>query len=547
MSRPIEERIDAWHAALLGDPDRLTWWRRRKVKAKILKRFRVGFDGEAYTFPVLGDAGWFVRRYVPGGDPKWTTPKGERVTILGWDRKVARAFRIYLVEGEPDLLVARSMGFEAICTTGGAGTWREEWNQRFEGRRVAIMFDCDSAGREGARRVRDQLREHAEEVRVVDLDPSRNDGFDLTDFFVDGAEPSELVGLLMHAPIARPELVIESITTVAERIDSAPPPQWLFRQVVTADSYGVLASAEKIGKSWAMIDAAVSAVTGTPWLGQFDTERSGGVLYFAGEGGDRKVLRRVRAVLASRDTDLEEVQRLRVASRNPDLSNRAHLDRIVRELSNHPAVLVILDPLYLALGRDARSSDLANMGTYLREIQYVAQDAGAALLVAHHLRKTGRDTSFAQMTGAGPSAWGRILLTGTLDKKESKTLAGGETLAVVTWQVVGDEIPAMNVQMRRRVWADDPDDLASALNYEVATTVLDGSSPNHEMRGAMRRVLQVLNESDRPIGVARILEELEAGEFHRRTVETALLDLQIAGLAECSGAKRQRVWWRIDG
>ena len=86
----------------------------------------------------------------------------------------------------------------------------------------------------------------------------------------------------------------------------------------------------------------------------------------------------------------------------------------------------------------------------------------------------------------------------------------GGSSVVLDLDFQGDEIPETTTRIRRRVWADDPDDLSSPMHYEVTRVdfpapardpALDGSSP------PARRVLAVLDadangETVRTIGDA---------------------------------------------
>jgi DNA primase len=88
-----------------------------------------------------------------------------------------------LLEGEPDCIRSWSLGVPAVAVP-GAGNWKPEWAWRLRSRRwtIAITFDCDAAGRAGALRVADDLVNAGVDARIVNLDPARNDGYDLTDW-----------------------------------------------------------------------------------------------------------------------------------------------------------------------------------------------------------------------------------------------------------------------------------------------------------------------------------------------------------------------------
>jgi hypothetical protein len=92
-----------------------------------------------------------------------------------------RSRRVLLVEGEPDMIAARSHGLAAIAVPGVAA-WRTQWRELLRGREVVIIMDADPAGRDAARRIADDLRASAATVVVVDVAPERADGYDLTDW-----------------------------------------------------------------------------------------------------------------------------------------------------------------------------------------------------------------------------------------------------------------------------------------------------------------------------------------------------------------------------
>src|SRR5579859_3080083 len=90
---------------------------------------------------------------------------------------------VLLVEGEPDAIAAHSFGLRAVALP-GANSWQSEWKQRFAGRKVAIVLDSDEVGRKAAAQIAADLAPVAFEVRLVDLDPKRHDGYDLTDYLM---------------------------------------------------------------------------------------------------------------------------------------------------------------------------------------------------------------------------------------------------------------------------------------------------------------------------------------------------------------------------
>ncbi len=96
-----------------------------------------------------------------------------------------------LVEGPSDMLAARSAGLPAVAVP-GTHAWRAEWATAFSGREVTVVMDADRPGREAAIRIWRDLKTRGARAAIVDLDPSRDDGYDLSDWLRAGNNPSAL-------------------------------------------------------------------------------------------------------------------------------------------------------------------------------------------------------------------------------------------------------------------------------------------------------------------------------------------------------------------
>lgn len=101
-------------------------------------------------------------------------------------------------------------------------------------------------------------------------------------------------------------------------MESSGPADWLIEGLWPADAYGVQGAEDKAGKTWAVLDLAVSVSTGTPWVNHFYCP-PGPVVAFLGEGGERMMLRRLRAILAERGGDVDDLSDLRLCFAVPRL------------------------------------------------------------------------------------------------------------------------------------------------------------------------------------------------------------------------------------
>jgi hypothetical protein len=223
------------------------------------------------------------------------------------------------------------------------------------------------------------------------------------------------------------------------------------------------------------------------------------------------------------------------------LSNAASLALVAQEIERHQPVLVIIDPLYLAAG-GARGSDLYEMGALLEGVQVVCQQHGSALIIAHHWNKTGEGRGAKRMSGAGPDAWGRFLISAAVVRSDTDpdSLCSSVILDI---DFQGDEIAEQQTRIRRKVWTDDPNDLSSPMHYEVTVMVADpGQRPDgHDgLKPASVRVLAVLNGSDQwwtVRGIGDVLANDSTGglPLKVRTIQDALKQLIDAELAESKG------------
>jgi hypothetical protein len=345
------------------------------------------------------------------------------------------------------------------------------------------------------------------------------------------------------------QLVIEDIATVVARVDDTQDVRWLARPVWPGDAYGMLGASMKVGKTWIMLDLAVAVASGGAWLGTYPVETPGPVLVFLGEGGERKMVRRLRAIAESKGAPLTDLP-LWLCHRAPNLTSADHLAEIRQEVQRRRPALVIVDPLYLAAG-NAKSESLFAMGDVLVGLQVLCQEVGASLVISHHWnRKTGTGDGPERMTGAGPAEWGRVLVSVSL--QHQTTNPDRSTAATLQVTFMGDEIPETELHLRRRVWADDPDDLASPLHYELE--VLTGNEAEAgpgSLRPAARRVLAALRQAGDWLSVSSIGDLLALDGSGRaclkeRTIQAALTTLAEKKLARSAplgtGSSHAQLW-----
>lgn len=165
----------------------------------------------ALMFPVfIYDHLVDVRTYNPGHRPKL---KSRRDCITGyivpydiW--RLTEPKRLTLIcAGEKDMAVARSHGFNAITITGGEQA-SPKILEPFRDRQVAIVYDNDSAGIEGAKKLANTLYDYTSKIKVVTgfHEVCKEKGEDITDFFTKYKKTKkDLIDYIAQTPYYTPD------------------------------------------------------------------------------------------------------------------------------------------------------------------------------------------------------------------------------------------------------------------------------------------------------------------------------------------------------
>jgi len=185
-----EPDVASWQAALWRDTDRIEQLAEtRGWHAKAIRELGLGLARGRITIPIRDRDGGLqaVLRYRPnarGAGPKMIALPGSRLGLIPHPAR-ERSRQIVLTEGPPDMIAGRSIGMPAIAVPGDHA-WQSAWARWFLGREVTILVHSDRQGRAAGARAAGDLERVAQNVTVVDLAPEREDGYDLTDWLLDG-------------------------------------------------------------------------------------------------------------------------------------------------------------------------------------------------------------------------------------------------------------------------------------------------------------------------------------------------------------------------
>ena len=181
----------------------------RGISDSVIHGYLIGWSGTRITIPIRDKSGrissFRLARDPNATDdsPKMLSTPGMHAELYGWEVILKHPQRIVICEGEFDRLVLASHGFDAVTSTGGAATFRDEWTCRIsEIPDVYLCFDRDDAGRSGAAMIASRIK-HA---RIVTLPEEFGEGGDVTDYFVRFGHTAEEFEQLLAAatPLSAP-------------------------------------------------------------------------------------------------------------------------------------------------------------------------------------------------------------------------------------------------------------------------------------------------------------------------------------------------------
>ena len=215
------------------------------------------------------------------------------------------------------------------------------------------------------------------------------------------AQPRATVALITNAH----DDALDIVAAPAFCAEDEPDPPQIIEGILFRGAKMVLAGPSKSRKTWNLSDLALSVAFGQPWCG-FQT-RASTVIYVNLEIAQFSYRKRLRLICAGRGFDLTANPPLCLWNRRGKDNEITQLAvRIRRQAARLGADLIIIDPIYKTYG-DREENSNTEMAQLLNELEKLAHDTGAAVLIAAHFPKgnlTGRD---AIDRVAGASVFGR--------------------------------------------------------------------------------------------------------------------------------------------
>jgi hypothetical protein len=490
-------------------------------------------------------------RYLPGarnGERKSLAAAGATRDLWPDPAKVDGA-GLFVVEGEPDAVTAAELGIRAVAVP-GAKAWRPEWAQRIgAGRRsVVVIADADAPGRQAAKRWAEAIAAHCADVRLLDLAPKRQDGFDLSDFAaLAETEPDRqrarelLVAAANKAPRIAPPVVLPDKRTVkltnAAAI-TARRVRWMWRDWIPLRGLVVVAGEPGLGKSTFTNAHLVAKLT----RGALDGELTGrpvDVLVATAEDDWEMV---VKPRLMAAGADLARVHRVEVLDPK-DGASLLTLPGDVRLLEDAIAGLraqgrtvgmVVVDPIGAFLSEATDSHKDAHVRRALAPLADLAIRLDLVALAVAHLNKDASQRLLLRLSGAGAfGAAPRSVLGFARDPDDPDGEQGCERVIVHAKSNWGRYATSLAVRIEsRQVDTDDGMTDVGYLRITGESTVgvedLQGTGRRDDQAGIEEAIAAALADGPQPARAVKATVRAEA-ECSTRTVERAAARMERNG------------------
>lgn len=260
------------------------------------------------------------RQRRPGGQGGWTWNLYGTRRVLYRLPEVLAASDLLVVEGEKDVVTARTLNFIATCNPGGAGKWRDEYSEALRGKRVVIIADADEPGRKHAQQVAASLAGKVQSLKVLELPGVK----DLSEWVGVGGSREALVELMGKASEWKPAGVPGEVPLVVVAVEELlvreiKPREMLLDPILPEQGLAMLYAYRGIGKTFLSLGIAAAIASGGRFL-RWTAPRARRVLYIDGELPAKTVQERIAMVLAGLDDCEPMANMLRVIT--PDFQSR---------------------------------------------------------------------------------------------------------------------------------------------------------------------------------------------------------------------------------
>jgi KaiC/GvpD/RAD55 family RecA-like ATPase len=181
--------------------------------------------------------------------------------------------------------------------------------------------------------------------------------------------------------------------------EGVPPVKWVVERVIPSGGLGMITGEGGVGKTWLILELALSVASGTPWLGTFPTTK-GHVLYVDEESDTALLQDRLLKL-----RDLQQFPELPISFSTLEglrVDTDKSIGKLRETIRKTGAKLVVIDCFVRIHELD--ENDSGQMSRVLKALSVMARKYDCAIVVVHHARKPGPGSNEPSHRVRGASA-----------------------------------------------------------------------------------------------------------------------------------------------
>ena len=341
----------------------------------------------------------FVQRRPKADGKGWIWNLKDVRRVLYLLPEVLEAQEVIICEGEKDVDNLMELAFIATCNPGGAGKWRDNYNEALRGKDVILLPDNDDQGRDHMNNVAISLNGTTKSLKMINLPelPSKGDVSDFIAQFGDDKEgAAERLSILItearqYEPPKKASLEDAILKVEDFCVLHLPLKKKILTPWISEQSIILVSGWRGTGKTWFVLSVIDAISKGQPF-GPWETDNSVPCLFLDGEMPAQDIQERMSNLKSNSD----RVSPLYIYS--DAFSNslglpRAHLANeewraeMKQILITKDVKLWVVDNLAsLTSGLDENSKkDWDPINSFVLDLRF----AGISTIMLHHVNKEG--------------------------------------------------------------------------------------------------------------------------------------------------------------
>lgn len=456
---------------------------RKSNNAEEVERYAyVDEEGETLYFNIRYKNPKTFKMAVPSSNGLiYSTKSLTRRVVYRLPQILETTHTIFFCEGEKDVHTLERLGLTATCIAGGANAWTryaEHYIKQLAGQDIVILPHNDAAGHHLCTDIQASMQPIAKRLRVLELPGVPENGGDVTDWVNAGGTAEVLWDLLTKLKAITDTSIVEIDAEDLMALDF-PPLRW-FAAGLVCEGMGIVGGKSKVGKSWLMLNVAISIATGGNVFGYYEVPIPTKVLYCSLEDGPRRLKRRLSMI----EHTANFKRNLKLSFKMPALEDGG-TEYIMNHIKDGYEVIIVDVMAHVEKSGKNGLRDYHEVYRQFAPLQALRSKYPFCLILVTHLRKTESEDIFNDLHGS-------VAYQGTQD-----------TLWVLE-KKYGEETANLHIRSK------DQEDKIAELKFDGAGVwSFVGEGEEHASSKIEDSIIRYLRDENGPQGIRDIMRGID--------------------------------------